>query len=256
MARPNTHSWTVAFQQWAIAIVEAPLTRLLPSLDSAVWVPETRFSRMTRVLLIRHGETHWNRDRRWQGHANIELSEAGRLQAARLASSLSKLEPSLRLIYSSDLRRAHDTARELAAAIGTAVVVDPAWREIAVGSWTGLRRDEIKVRFEEEWQRIAAGEDLARGGGETFAAFSARVVGALEALRERHPDQLVAVVTHGGAVSALLLHVLELPWARIRDVTGVPNTALNELVWSGTRWTVTRRNHVPHLEDFEAGAAE
>jgi broad specificity phosphatase PhoE len=210
---------------------------------------------MTRVLLIRHGETHWNRDRRWQGQANIELSDEGRLQATRLAASLSKLEPSLRVIYSSDLRRAHDTAHELAAVIGTGVVVDPAWREIAVGSWTGLRRDEIKERFEEEWQRIAAGEDIARGGGETFAAFSARVVGALETLRERHPDQLVAVVTHGGAISALLLHVLDLPWARIRDVTGVPNTALNELVWSGDRWTVTRRNHAPHLESSEVGGA-
>jgi broad specificity phosphatase PhoE len=208
---------------------------------------------MTRVLLIRHGETPWNRDRRWQGQANIELNEEGRSQAARLAASLAKLEPSLRVIYSSDLCRAHDTARELAAVIGTDIFVDPAWREIAVGSWTGLRRDEIRERFEEEWRRIAAGEDIARGGGETFAAFSARVVGALGALRERHPDQLVAVVTHGGAISALLLHVLELPWGRIRDVTGVPNTAVNELVWTGDRWNVTRRNHAPHLEGFEVG---
>ena len=66
-------------------------------------------------------------------------------------------------------------------------------------------------------------------------------------------DQLVAVVTHGGAISALLLHVLELPWGRIRDVTGVPNTAVNELVWTGDRWNVTRRNHAPHLEGFEVG---
>ena len=80
---------------------------------------------MTRVLLIRHGETHWNRDRRWQGQANIELSEEGRSQAARLAASLAKLEPSLQVIYSSDLCRAHDTARELAAAIGTGIFVDP-----------------------------------------------------------------------------------------------------------------------------------
>ncbi len=205
---------------------------------------------MTRVLLIRHGETTWNRDGRWQGHADIELSEHGRVQAARLAASLGKLEPSLGVIYSSDLRRARDTARELALAIGANVVVDPAWREIAVGSWTGLRRDEIKVRFEAEWRRIAAGEDLARGGGETFAAFSSRVIAALDALRDRHPDQLVAVVTHGGVISAALLHVLELPWERFRDVTGALNTALNELIWKGERWSVTRRNHAPHLDNL------
>jgi broad specificity phosphatase PhoE len=206
---------------------------------------------MTRVLLIRHGETTWNRDGRWQGHADVELSEQGRLQAVRLAASLGKLEPSLRVLYSSDLRRAHDTARELSLVIGASVVVDPAWREIAVGSWTGLRRDEIKERFEDDWRRIAAGEDVARGGGETFAAFSARVVTALDTLRDRHQDELVAVVTHGGVISAALLHVLELPRARLRDVTGVLNTALNELIWNGARWNVTRRNHTPHLENLD-----
>jgi probable phosphoglycerate mutase len=203
---------------------------------------------MTRVLLIRHGETSWNRDGRWQGHADIELSEEGRLQVARLAASLGKLEPSLRTVYSSDLRRARDTAHELARAIGGSVVVEPVWREIAVGSWTGLRREEIKERFEDEWRRIAEGEDLARGGGETFAEFSMRVVMALKTLPARHPDELVAVVTHGGVISAALLHALELPLARLRDVTGVRNTALNELTWNGTRWTVARRNYTPHLE--------
>lgn len=206
---------------------------------------------MTRVLLIRHGETTWNRDGRWQGHADVELSEQGRLQASRLAGVLGRLEPSLRVLYSSDLRRAQDTARELARALGATVVVDPAWREIAVGSWTGLRRDEIKELFEDEWRRIAAGEDLARGGGETFAGFSARVVTALEALRSRHRDELVAVVTHGGVISAALLYTLELPWTRIRDVVGVLNTALNELTWDGSRWAVTRRNHTPHFDNLE-----
>ncbi len=205
---------------------------------------------MIRVLLIRHGETTWNRDGRWQGHADVELSELGRLQAARLAASLGKLEPSLQVLYSSDLRRARDTAHEVAAMTGASVVVDPAWREIAVGSWTGLRREEIKQRFEDDWRRIATGEDLARGGGETFAAFSARVVAALEGLRERHPDELVAVVTHGGVISAVLLHALGLPWAKLRDVTGVLNTALNELTWNGIRWTVTLRNHAPHLDNL------
>jgi probable phosphoglycerate mutase len=70
----------------------------------------------------------------------------------------------------------------------------------------------------------------------------------LEALRSRHPAELVAVVTHGGVISAALLHALELPWTRIRDVTGVLNTALNELTWEGSRWVVTRRNHMPHFD--------
>jgi len=145
---------------------------------------------MTRVLLIRHGETSWNREERWQGQADIPLSDAGIEQAHRLASYLSREDDaaerqggrSIRAVYSSDLLRASQTADVLARALGVGFRVDRGWREIDVGRWTGYRRDEIRERFGDEWRRIAAGEDLPRGGGETFAAFSARIVAALEAV--------------------------------------------------------------------------
>jgi len=203
---------------------------------------------MTRLLLIRHGETSWNRDRRWQGHADVPLSAEGLAQAARLADHLKTQGSSIGVIYSSDLRRAHDTARKLAAVLTAELVVDPAWREIEVGQWTGLSRDEIKERFAEEWGRIAAGEDLPRGGGETFSAFSLRIIAALDRLRRRHGGQTVAVVTHGGVIRTALLHVLGLPWIRLREVAAIDNTAVSELVWDGAAWTIARRNHAPHLE--------
>ena len=203
---------------------------------------------MTRVLLIRHGETPWNRQRRWQGHADPPLSTDGLAQAARLAAHLRAEQRSIAVVYSSDLRRASATARELASALEVDLVCDPAWREIDVGRWTGLSREEIKERFGEEWKRIAEGADLPRGGGETFAVFSARVWGALTALPDRHPQESVAVVTHGGVVRALLLHLLGLPWTRIREVEAVGNTALSEIVWDGAGWSVVRRNQSPHLE--------
>jgi len=212
---------------------------------------------MARVLLIRHGVTPWNRDRRWQGHADVALSAEGLDQASRLAVHLKAAEgPSIGALYSSDLRRAHDTAREIAAALGTSLTLDRAWREIAVGRWTGLSREEIQERFAREWQRIAAGEDLPRGGGETFAGFSNRVVSALESLRLRHPAQTVAVVTHGGVIRAALLHVLGLPWTRLREVAPIGNTAVNELSWAGAAWTIVRRNHLAHLEVAVDGTAE
>jgi probable phosphoglycerate mutase len=209
---------------------------------------------MTRLLLIRHGETPWNRDRRWQGHADVPLSAEGLAQAARLGVHLKAQRASIGVIYSSDLRRAHETARKLVAALASRLVIDPVWREIEVGRWTGLSQDEIKVRFAEEWERIAAGEDLPRGGGETFAAFSLRIVEALDRLRRRHRGQTVAVVTHGGVIRAALLHALGLPWLRLREVAAVDNTALTELVWDGAAWTIGRRNHAPHLADLASGA--
>jgi probable phosphoglycerate mutase len=202
---------------------------------------------MMRILLIRHGETPWNRNRRWQGHADVPLSREGLEQAIRLALHLKEERTPIDRIYSSDLRRAQQTAQKLVEALATELVVDPALREIEVGKWTGLSQDEIKERFAEEWARIAAGEDLPRGGGETFAAFSLRIVAALDRLRRRHGGKTVAAVTHGGVIRAALLHALGLPWLRIREVAAVDNTALTELLWDGTIWTVGRRNHTPHL---------
>ena len=203
---------------------------------------------MTRLLLIRHGKTPWNRERRWQGHADVPLSAEGLAQAERLGDHLKTRGAPIGVIYSSDLQRAHDTARKLAEALAAELVVDPVWREIEVGRWTGLSRDEIKERFAEEWGRIAAGEDLPRAGSETFAAFSLRIVEALDRVRRRHVGQTVAVVTHGGVIRAALLHALGLPWLRLREVAAVDNTAVSELLWGGDAWTITRRNHAPHLE--------
>src|ERR1044071_155249 len=132
---------------------------------------------MTRVLLIRHGETAWNREQRWQGHADVPLSDDGHEQARRLASYLGR--STIHAVYSSDLQRASQTAAELARVLGVETRLDSGWREIDVGRWTGHRREEIRERYGNEWRRIAAGEDLPRGGGETFAAFSARIVAVL-----------------------------------------------------------------------------
>lgn len=202
---------------------------------------------MTRVLLIRHGETAWNRDGRWQGHCDVPLSPEGHEQAARLAAYLRRQSPGIRTVYSSDLRRALETARAVAAELAAELRETPTWREIDVGRWSGLLRSDIEKQYADDWQRIAAGEDLPRGGGETFSAFSERIVHTLNALRDRHAGETVAVVTHGGAIRAALLHVLGLPWSRLREVASIGNTAVNELAWDGSAWFPGRRNLMAHL---------
>jgi len=208
---------------------------------------------MTRVLLIRHGETSWNREQRWQGHADIPLSDEGMEQAQRLARHLSSPAErfgngdAIRAVYSSDLRRASQTAEVLARALGLESCLDRGWREIDVGRWTGYRRDEIRARFGDEWRRIAAGADLPRGGGETFAAFSSRVIAALEHLRRAHGRETVAVVTHGGVIRAALAHVVGVPWSRLREIARIENTGISELRFEGAGWIVEGRNDVAHL---------
>lgn len=156
----------------------------------------------TRILLARHGETEWNRLGRWQGHADPPLNDLGRRQAETLAEQLAG--DTVSAVYSSDLRRARDTARIVAERIGVVVTEDRALREIDVGSWSGLTRDEVRERFPEGYARWLAG-DIGHDG-ETRDELARRVVPAVESIAHDHPDETVLVVSHGGVIRALRRH--------------------------------------------------
>jgi broad specificity phosphatase PhoE len=138
---------------------------------------------MTTILLARHGETQWNRDGRYQGHADPPLNDLGRTQAAALAESLE--DEALDAVFASDLRRAHETAEIVGARLGLPVERDAGLREIAVGSWQGLTRAE---RDGLEWD------------GESYDEHRRRVLDALHRIAEKHPDGRILVVAHGGTV--------------------------------------------------------
>jgi broad specificity phosphatase PhoE len=156
----------------------------------------------TRLLLARHGETEWNRTGRFQGHADPPLSEIGRAQAAALAESLA--DDGIRAVYTSDLLRASETARVVATRLGLRVVEDAGLREIDVGSWSGLTRDEIAARDPEGFERWLRGE--VGHDGETRDQLTERVVAAVERIAHSHAGATVLVVTHGGAIRALRRH--------------------------------------------------
>jgi broad specificity phosphatase PhoE len=153
---------------------------------------------VTTLILARHGETDWNREGRFQGHADPPLNERGREQAHALAQLLDH-EP-LDAIYSSDLRRAHETAQIVAEQKGLPVLVDPELRERDVGPWTGLTLSEIEQRFPEQIRLWREGTISA---GETRESLGARVVEAARRIARAHPDGHVLVVTHGGAARML-----------------------------------------------------
>ena len=156
----------------------------------------------TRLLLARHGETDWNRVGRWQGHADPPLNDAGRRQAEALAEELAG--DSVVAVYSSDLRRASETAHVVAERLRLPVVEDPGLREIDVGSWSGLTRDEVRERYPEGFARWLQGE--IGHDGETRKQLTDRVVAAVERIADAHPGEIVLVVTHGGAIRALRRH--------------------------------------------------
>ena len=160
---------------------------------------------MTTLLLVRHGETDWNRERRWQGWADPPLNDTGRAQARALAEELGGTP--FDAVYASDLRRASETAELLAEPHGVPVVLDPGLREIDVGSWSGLTHEEITARF----------PDGVRPDGETREQHVGRVLAAVERIARAHTGGRVLVVTHGGTLRALHGHTRDEPYHPVEN---------------------------------------
>lgn len=154
----------------------------------------------TTILLARHGETDWNAVGRWQGHTDRSLTERGRRQAAELADRLANVV--INAVYSSDLLRAVETAEPVAKRLGLLLQTLPELREVDVGTWAGLTRDEVAERFPEGFRRWSEWQ-TGWEDGETYDEMGERVVGAILRLAGEQEGGRILVVSHGGAIRAL-----------------------------------------------------
>jgi glucosyl-3-phosphoglycerate phosphatase len=160
---------------------------------------------VTKLVLLRHGRTAWNAERRFQGQADPPLDEVGRMQAYEIAALVSTLAPDL--LVSSDAARAMQTAEPVAAMTGLELVAEPRFRERSLGHWEGLTRDEVAEKYPDEYADWVAGRDVSRRGGETRAEVAKRAVAAFEEL----PDApTTVVVTHSATAMALCTALLGL----------------------------------------------
>ena len=156
---------------------------------------------MSNLIFIRHGETEM--DGKFCGHSDPELNGAGELQAARAAEEVANL--GIERIYSSDLRRAAQTAAVLGRRIGAEVELRDSLREIYFGLWEGLSWQEIETRFPQEAGRWTQDFPLQNApGGEAYAAFTERIDAAIEPLLREAVLRTIAVVSHRGVMSYAL----------------------------------------------------
>ncbi|MFO1329687.1 MAG: histidine phosphatase family protein [Rubrivivax sp.] len=202
---------------------------------------------VTRVLVVRHGETAWNAELRIQGHTDIELNPRGQWQAQQLALALA--DEVLHAVYSSDLRRAHDTAQPAARAAGLPVQHHTGLRERGFGRFEGLTFSEIDQRWPEDARRWRQRDtDFAPGGGEALTGFHARCVAAAGELAARHRGQSILLVSHGGVLDCLYRAAtgaaLDAPrsWA-------LGNAAVNRLLHTDAGFTLVGWNDTRHLAD-------
>jgi probable phosphoglycerate mutase len=204
----------------------------------------------TTIILIRHGETAWNAERRLQGHIDIALNAEGVRQAEALAQAMAGEH--IDTIVASDLQRAYQTAQALARIKALPVQRDPALRERCFGGFEGLLYAEIEQRFPREfaaWQARDVDGDMPAGVrvAETFRQFYARATGAILALAQQHPGRTLALVAHGGVLECAYRAALGLSLETPRNFP-VLNASINRFTVSGGALALVSWGEVAHLQ--------
>lgn len=198
-----------------------------------------------RLLLVRHGVTDHNINRQITGQSDVPLTELGRDQVRAVGKYLAREK--LDAIFSSDLQRARDTAREIARHHNLPVLEDPDLREIHMGEWEGLTIEEIQARDLEGWKHVRSDPVRhAPPGGETFFQLQERAARALQRCQERHAGQTVLWATHGGLIGTTVCQALQLDLT-YRHCFRHENTSITELRFGKGLPLIERLNDVAHL---------
>jgi len=194
---------------------------------------------LRRLVLLRHGRTAWNAERRYQGQEDPPLDEVGQAQALEAAALVAAMHPDL--VVSSDLRRADQTAQKIVALTGQPLIHDSRLRERHLGHWQGLTRDEVQARYPGEFADWLAGRDVTRRGGESRQEVATRALKALDELAEA---ELTVLVSHGATSMCLTAALLGLP--QTPSILGpLANCHWTELRDSGDGWTLRAHNAGP-----------
>ncbi len=164
---------------------------------------------MTRLILIRHGETAWTRQKRYQGRTDIPLNLSGRKQALHLSGQLRKCR--IHFFYTSGLARALQTAAILSKGRNAHVVRDERISEFNFGRWEGKTARELILSKDSSYLKWCQGRWVNPPGGESIGDFKKRHRGFLSDILKQHEGKTIAVVSHGGPIRMMLIQSLGLP---------------------------------------------
>jgi 2,3-bisphosphoglycerate-dependent phosphoglycerate mutase len=199
----------------------------------------------TSLIVIRHGETAWNREKRMQGTTDTPLSDVGRAQAQALGRRLAGHD--FTALYTSDLSRARSTALAISEHTGHEIVAEPRLQERRFGIFEGLTVEEIVSRYPEEHARFASRDpDYEIPGGESARGFTQRCLGCLAEIADRHPGQEVVVITHGLVLDSLYRAAHGLDYGERRPVPLI-NASLNFFGYGGGAWRLELWGDISHL---------
>ncbi|MGI6091390.1 MAG: alpha-ribazole phosphatase [Veillonellaceae bacterium] len=202
---------------------------------------------MTKIILVRHGQTLWNVEMKYQGQTDIALTEKGLEQAQMVAKRLAN--ESISAIYSSDLSRAFATAEIIAAKHNLQVIGVPELREISFGDWEGLTYTNINSGWPQIMDKLfTCPDEVTIPGGESFPQLRERASKALAKIAANHKDQNIVVVAHGGTIRTLICAALNIHLNYVWNIRQ-DNTAVSILDYYDNRIMVSLLNDTSHLND-------
>lgn len=206
---------------------------------------------MTRLILVRHGETVWNREGRYQGQIDTPLSELGLIQAEMVADALSEVE--IDQVYSSPLSRAYLTASKCASRHNLEVVKDERLLELNHGKWEGLMAEDVHKDYAEllwQWQNTVLEAQMP--AGENIEDVRCRARQAVLEYVDHHPGQTVLVVAHDAVNKALICDMWELGLEHFWQIKQ-DNTCINIMEYEAGRWRLVLLNSTAHLGYLYSG---
>ena len=204
-------------------------------------------NKTTRLTVIRHGETEWNTQNRFQGHLDSKLTALGIKQAEAIADGLRG--ETFDVIYSSDLERAKHTAKTIAGNLNMKVYTEPDLREINLGVMQGLIKDDFILKYPEVITNFHADPVYVIPNGESKQQFYDRITGVLEKIIKKHKDHSILLVAHGGVLDIMIRYTFERPQT-VNRYFSLYNASINRFTVNNGEWKLESWGETSHMRDI------
>ena len=205
---------------------------------------------MTRLLLIRHGESTANREEVFSGHYDIDLEEKGKLQAKQTAEYVVRTYQ-IDKVYASDLKRAYETGKAVADIIGIDVVTDTRLREVYGGKWEAVKFLELPQLYPEDYKTWM--EDIGNvrcTGGESIREMAQRVYDAVLEIAKENEGKTIVIATHATPIRALQSMIQTGGTEKMQQIRWVTNASVSELEYVDGCWKYIKIGYDEHLEEL------
>lgn len=210
---------------------------------------------MTKLILIRHGESEANRQKRFAGHYNAKLQDMG-LEQAKVTAQYIAEHYQVDAIYASDLVRAYETGKCVADLLKLPIIADRNLREIQAGEWEGIPFDDLEKLYAEDfgcWQRDIGNSRCT--GGESVKQLGERIYTALTRIVQENPDRTVVIATHATPIRVMECLISRQSLDEMKEIPWVSNASLTEMFYENGVWSLGQIGFDEHLAEYRTALA-